>query len=134
MLARLGSGRTAHDFLLSKCMVRSQGAAEIVLRRCVSVMDPSGEVVPLEDAMRSVLEETVTTMASTGLRTLCLTKRDINESMADGQPDFFENPPDDNLTLCCIVGIKARPPPLITQRPALLLLESGLPSVFHRYF
>ena len=84
--------------------------------------------------MRSVLEETVTTMASTGLRTLCLTKRDINESMADGQPDFFENPPDDNLTLCCIVGIKARPPPLITQRPALLLLESGLPSVFHRYF
>ena len=56
--------------------------------------------------MRAVLEETVTTMASTGLRTLCLTKRDIDESLADGQPEFWENPPDDNLTLCCIVGIK----------------------------
>ncbi|EIE19492.1 calcium-translocating P-type ATPase [Coccomyxa subellipsoidea C-169] len=84
----------------------NKGAAEIVLRRCVSVMDPSGNVVPLEDAMRAVLEETVTTMASTGLRTLCLTKRDIDESLADGQPEFWENPPDDNLTLCCIVGIK----------------------------
>lgn len=85
----------------------AQGAAEIVLRRCVSVMGPTGESVPLSDEMRALLEDTVTTMASTGLRTLCLTKRDVDEAAANGQPDdFWDNPPDDALTLCCIVGIK----------------------------
>ncbi len=86
-----------------------QGAAEIVLRRCVSVMDDEGNVVPLSEDMRAKLEETVTTMASTGLRTLCLTQRDMDEGMAGGNEEFWENPPDEQLTLCCIVGIKVRP-------------------------
>lgn len=86
-----------------------QGAAEIVLRRCVSVMDDEGAVVPLAEDMRAKLEETVTTMASTGLRTLCLTQRDMDEAMAGGSAEFWENPPDEQLTLCCIVGIKVRP-------------------------
>ncbi len=29
--------------------------------------------------------------------------------MAGGSEDFWENPPDEELTLCCIVGIKVRP-------------------------
>jgi magnesium-transporting ATPase (P-type) len=93
------------------CMmgVRLQGAAEIVLRRCVSVMDPSGAEVPLSDGMRKVLEDTVTSMASSGLRTLCLTARDLEASLADGPPEALENPPDEQLTLCCIVGIKVCP-------------------------
>ena len=86
-----------------------QGAAEIVLRRCVSVMDDEGAAVPLAEDMRAKLEETVTTMASTGLRTLCLTLRDMDEGMAGGSAEFWENPPDEQLTLCCIVGIKVRP-------------------------
>ncbi len=85
-----------------------QGAAEIVLRRCVSVMDDTGSVAPLADEMRAKLEETVTNMASTGLRTLCLTMRDMDESMAGGNEEFWENVPDEELTLCCIVGIKVR--------------------------
>ncbi|CAK0781476.1 hypothetical protein CVIRNUC_005383 [Coccomyxa viridis] len=84
----------------------NKGAAEIVLRRCVSVMDDAGSAVPLSDEMRAKLEETVTTMASSGLRTLCLTLRDMDEGMAAGNAEFWENPPDEQLTLCCIVGIK----------------------------
>ncbi|BDA43546.1 probable calcium-transporting ATPase 11, plasma membrane-t [Coccomyxa sp. Obi] len=84
----------------------NKGAAEIVLRRCVNVMDPNGVAVPLIDEMRAMLEETVTTMASSGLRTLCLTTRDLDESAADGNSEYWDNPPDDHLTLCCIVGIK----------------------------
>ena len=75
----------------------------------MSVMDDEGAVVPLSDNMRAKLEETVTAMASTGLRTLCLTVRDMDEGMAGGSEDFWENPPDEELTLCCIVGIKVRP-------------------------
>lgn len=77
-----------------------------MLRRCVNVMDPSGVAVPLIDDMRAVLEETVTTMASSGLRTLCLTTRDLDESAAGGNPEYWDNPPDEHLTLSCIVGIK----------------------------
>ena len=69
-------------------------------------MDDAGSAVPLSDEMRAKLEETVTTMASSGLRTLCLTLRDMDEGMAAGNAEFWENPPDEQLTLCCIVGIK----------------------------
>ena len=88
-----------------------------MLRRCVNVMDPSGVAVPLIDDMRAVLEETVTTMASSGLRTLCLTSRDLDESAAGGNPEYWDNPPDEKLTLCCIVGIKA----CCTSHPPLTL-------------
>ena len=83
-----------------------QGAAELVLKRCVSVMDDTGSVVPISEELRVKLEETVTSMASTGLRTLALTMRDMDEGMAEGSSNFWENPPDEQLTLCCIVGIK----------------------------
>lgn len=77
-----------------------------MLRRCVNVMDPTGAVVPLSDALRKVLEDTVTNMASGGLRTLCLTTRELDASLADAPEEALENPPDEQLTLCCIIGIK----------------------------
>ena len=149
-----------------------------MLQRCTAVMDPEGNAVPLVPEMKKLLEETVTNMASTGLRTLCLTYRctpggppsvaeiplchgdargsplvmevayhaactylachsrgrqtvvpalmagqcsswegcqnptyccrDLDASLAD-QPDAFEHPPDEELTLCCIIGIKVPP-------------------------
>ena len=81
------------------------------------MMDDAGSVVPLSDEMRTKLEEIVTSMASTGLRTLCLTLRDMDEGMAEGNAEFWENPPDEQLTLCCIVGIK------VTRLSWRLLLE-----------
>ena len=84
-------------------------------------MDDAGSAVPLSDEMRAKLEETVTTMASSGLRTLCLTLRDMDEGMAQGNAEFWENPPDEQLTLCCIVGIKV-------TRASCILFSQQLPS------
>lgn len=77
-----------------------------MLKRCVNVMDDAGSVVPISEELRAKLEETVTSLASTGLRTLALTMRDMDESMAEGSSNYWENPPDEQLTLCCIVAIK----------------------------
>ena len=47
-------------------------------------------------------------MAVQGLRTLCLTYRDLQPS-EEPKPDSngaYAQPADENLTACCIVGIK----------------------------
>ena len=84
-----------------------QGAAELVLQQCESVVDASGRPVLLSQGLREELMTCITQMASTGLRTLCLAVRDF---AADKPPGFFEEPPADDLTLCCLVGIKAGSP------------------------
>lgn len=91
----------------------AQGAAEIVLRRCTAAYDEAGAVVPLDADARALLEGVVTDMASSGLRTLCMTVRDLDEAWLDaaqqaGPAPAFEEPPDEQLTLCCILGIKVR--------------------------
>ena len=58
--------------------------------------------------VRSALEARITGMAASGLRTLCLAQRRLGKSRSDHAPGFFDTPPDEQLTLCCIVGIKAR--------------------------
>ena len=86
-----------------------QGAAEIVLGRCTSVMTAEGVAVPLSDSMRNGMLGDVTQMASQGLRTLCLSYKDLgpaDDLPADGTP--ISRPADEDLTACCIVGIKVR--------------------------
>lgn len=46
-------------------------------------------------------------MASTGLRTLCLAYTDFPRSDPFRPADFFAQPHEENLTVLCIVGIKA---------------------------
>lgn len=58
-------------------------------------------------AQREQLLATVTDMASTGLRTLCLAYTDFPESDPSRPADFFSQPHEENLTMLCIVGIKA---------------------------
>jgi Ca2+-transporting ATPase len=88
--------------------VRAQGAAEIVLERCTGYLDGAGAAVALDEPMRAELDAVITGMASRGLRTLCLALRELPRER--GLPDgYLEAAPDDDLTLCAIVGIKARP-------------------------
>ena len=55
----------------------------------------------------SELEGCILGMARTGLRTLCLAVRELPHEK--GVPDgYLEAPPDEDLTLCAIVGIKVR--------------------------
>lgn len=83
-----------------------QGAAELVLRRCTKAISTDGSIIPLNSALRAELEETTTSMAARGLRTLCITYRDFPAS-ANRPADFFETPPDTELICCAITGIKA---------------------------
>ena len=83
-----------------------QGAAEIVLRSCTKVVRADGSAIPLVSDMRTELEEATTDMASRGLRTLCMTYRDFPANV-ERPADYFETPPDSELTCCAITGIKA---------------------------
>eukprot|EP00891_Asterochloris_glomerata_P004702 jgi/Astpho2/4702/fgenesh1_pg.00067_%23_185_t len=85
--------------------LHNKGAAEMVLARCTSVLDTSGNAVELTGERRSQLEETITEMASRGLRTLCLSYRDISAAQA-AEFGSFEDPPNSELVCCCICGIK----------------------------
>lgn len=53
----------------------NKGAADWVLKRCVASVDGTGRRIPMGEEEREELLQTVTHMASTGLRTLCLTYR-----------------------------------------------------------
>ena len=75
----------------------------MVLRRCESVVDGSGRPVLISAHMRENLEKVVTEMASAGLRTLCLAARDFS---SDKPPEFFDQPPAEDMTMLCILGIK----------------------------
>eukprot|EP00008_Paramoeba_atlantica_P013334 CAMPEP_0201482814 /NCGR_PEP_ID=MMETSP0151_2-20130828/7063_1 /ASSEMBLY_ACC=CAM_ASM_000257 /TAXON_ID=200890 /ORGANISM="Paramoeba atlantica, Strain 621/1 / CCAP 1560/9" /LENGTH=967 /DNA_ID=CAMNT_0047865677 /DNA_START=47 /DNA_END=2950 /DNA_ORIENTATION=- len=79
-----------------------KGAPEIVLRDCVSVMRGDGEQIPLTEEMKGQLLEYVDSLAARGLRTLCLTCR----SMPHFNPDVEVDPPEQELTVLAIVGIR----------------------------
>jgi len=64
----------------------------------------------MSEEKRTELYAIVTEMAQQGLRTLCLAYRDFPET-ANAQEDSFDVPPEEQLTACCIVGIKVLPPP-----------------------
>lgn len=70
------------------------------------------------EASRRELLETVTEMASRGLRTLCLAYADVSADEV-GPLEKLEGPPQLPLTACCMLGIKVsvegfdpHPPPV----------------------
>eukprot|EP00878_Enallax_costatus_P000995 GHUV01001127.1.p1 GENE.GHUV01001127.1~~GHUV01001127.1.p1 ORF type:complete len:1156 (+),score=304.08 GHUV01001127.1:371-3838(+) len=86
----------------------NKGAAEWVLKRCVSYVNEYGEVVPMTEAVHDQLMQTVVGMASTGLRCICLTYTDYPAHDPNRPADFFEDADrvDHNLIAQAIVGIK----------------------------
>lgn len=60
----------------------------------------------MTDALSAQLGTDVTDMASHGYRTLALAFRDFTPE-ASSDTSQFEYPPEEQLTLQCIVGIKA---------------------------
>jgi len=82
-------------------MLYNKGAADWVLARCTSFFDESGALVPLRDPERQSFERMINEMASQGLRTLCLTQKEIDASELP-----FKEAPEFGLSLIAIVGIK----------------------------
>ena len=66
----------------------------------------------MTEAARSDFFGKVTAMAQEGLRTLCLSYREFPEA-SDAQSEGFDTPPEEDLTACCIVGIKV-PFPIVS--------------------
>eukprot|EP01027_Heterolobosea_sp_BB2_P011325 GEZU01016496.1.p1 GENE.GEZU01016496.1~~GEZU01016496.1.p1 ORF type:complete len:1059 (-),score=425.58 GEZU01016496.1:268-3444(-) len=81
-----------------------KGAAEIVSGLCKTMIDSNGDVVPISEATRAQIDQTIYNFADTGLRTICLAYRNFPED--DPQWDEGENPPEQDLTFIGIVGIK----------------------------
>jgi len=63
--------------------------------------DSEGRVVKLSEADIESLKSTIDELASEGLRTLSIAYKDL-----EGRNSEFSTPPEDNLTLIGIVGIK----------------------------
>jgi Ca2+-transporting ATPase len=80
-----------------------KGASEIVVKLCTKQMKTDGTVVPLTPADMDAAEAAIKAMASTGLRTLCIAYVDLKTAPGALTED---DPPEENLTLLGIVGIK----------------------------
>ncbi len=80
-----------------------QGAAEMVLDRCTRYIESDGSTVDLSDEKKKELGDMISSMADKGLRTLCLSYRDYRTDSDNESP---EESPDEDLTACCVVGIK----------------------------
>ena len=96
-----------HSVKVADSVLCVQGAAEMVLDRCTRCVEMNGSTAELNDEKRRELGDIISTMADKGLRTLCLAYREYSSSQDAGVP---EDSPDEDLTACCIVGIKVSLP------------------------
>ena len=94
-----------------------KGASEIVVKLCTKQMMADGTVEPFgADDLKSA-EEAITQMASRGLRTLCIAYSEMQVDPSTLDP---ERPPEENLTLIGIAGIKDPIRPETAEAVALL--------------
>ena len=98
-----------------------KGASEIVVKLCTKMMQTDGSVTDFSADDLAAAEKAITAMASTGLRTLCIAYVDLDTAPgAHG-----EEPPEANLTLLGVAGIKdpIRPE---TAEAVRLLRQAGV--------
>lgn len=74
-----------------------------MLKHCTHFLDETGSKKALEPEMQKSLEDTITQLASTGLRTICLAYTPLDASQA---PASYDEPLDVPMTMVGIVGIK----------------------------
>lgn len=79
----------------------NKGAADWVLKSCTGYFNENGDVIKFDEMQKKTYENIIHSMASQGLRTLCLTQKDV-----PSQQTPFKDPPEFDLNLVAIVGIK----------------------------
>eukprot|EP00301_Raphidiophrys_heterophryoidea_P008111 c13054_g1_i2.p1 GENE.c13054_g1_i2~~c13054_g1_i2.p1 ORF type:complete len:1035 (-),score=195.20 c13054_g1_i2:224-3328(-) len=95
--------------LEDKYRVHTKGAAEIVLGLCTQMVDPNGQVVPLDAAMLETYKTNIQNLARTGLRTICIGYKEIPSSPGDHVANvaaFSEEFMERDLIMIAIAGIK----------------------------
>lgn len=83
----------------------AKGASEIILRRCTSFINENGETIELDEEKKEEYLQLIESMASNGLRTLCMAYRDFKVFDVSGEYDEDDEPPEMKLTLIALVGI-----------------------------
>ncbi|KAJ8769334.1 hypothetical protein K2173_002538 [Erythroxylum novogranatense] len=78
-----------------------KGASEIVLASCEKVLNPNGEIVPLDESSLNHLKATIEQFANEALRTLCLAYMELEGEFSPDSPI-----PVSGYTCIGIVGIK----------------------------
>ncbi|RLN29197.1 putative calcium-transporting ATPase 4, plasma membrane-type [Panicum miliaceum] len=78
----------------------SKGASEIIVQMCNMMVDADGNSVPLSEAQRKNILDTINCFASDALRTLCLAYKEVDDF--DNDSDC----PTSGFTLVSIFGIK----------------------------
>ncbi|RLM85152.1 putative calcium-transporting ATPase 4, plasma membrane-type [Panicum miliaceum] len=78
----------------------SKGASEIVVQMCNMMVDADGNNVPLSEAQRKNILDTINSFASDALRTLCLAYKEVDDFDDDSES------PTSGFTLISIFGIK----------------------------
>ncbi|CAF3808720.1 unnamed protein product [Rotaria sordida] len=83
----------------------TKGTAEIILKKCNTILNRNGEIIPFSTIDYDHLIQTVIEpMASDGLRTICLAYRDFSPNRLPDWND--ETNVVDQLTCICICGIE----------------------------
>ncbi|CAF4120956.1 unnamed protein product, partial [Rotaria sordida] len=83
----------------------TKGAAEIILKKCNTILNRNGEIIPFSTIDYDHLIQTVIEpMACDGLRTICLAYRDFSSNRLPDWND--ETNVVDQLTCICICGIE----------------------------
>ncbi|KAL9936732.1 hypothetical protein V8E36_004800 [Tilletia maclaganii] len=67
----------------SQLVLLAKGAPDILIKRCVSVLDADGQVLPLTESRFAVLESMQAALASKGQRVLLLTRRVVSRASID---------------------------------------------------
>ncbi|TKW07720.1 hypothetical protein SEVIR_7G325700v4 [Setaria viridis] len=78
----------------------SKGASEIIVQMCDMMVDADGNSVPLSEAQRKDILDTINSFASDALRTLCLAYKEVDDF------DDDSDSPTGGFTLISIFGIK----------------------------
>jgi Ca2+-transporting ATPase len=78
-----------------------KGASEIILQMCDMMVDGDGNAIPLSEAQRKNILDTINSFASDALRTLCLAYKEVDDDIDDNADS-----PTSGFTLIAIFGIK----------------------------
>jgi Ca2+ transporting ATPase len=88
----------------STVRIYTKGASDIVLKKCKTILNRNGEIIPFSSVDYDRLVQTVIEpMGFDGLRTICLAYRDFSSSRLPDWND--ETSVVDELTCICICGI-----------------------------
>ncbi|CAD6909862.1 unnamed protein product, partial [Tilletia caries] len=117
----------------SDLVLLAKGAPDILIKRCVSVLDADGQVLPLNETRLATLENLQAALASQGQRVLLLTRRIVSRAAIDamgGISSLDDSNTVDLTTELCAVGLVGIFDPPREEIPSVVKTIRGAGSRF----